>query len=212
VLLWNVGLAVAGLLMHWAMGNANSVVLSSGLAAAAVAIPLSLLGYTMRRYGDAFNSHILVPAIGPIVIAVLILGYVDHNRRVEDAYSAQLIPAELLILSDVKWAVGASSSGGAVSGHVVNRSPHKLIGLSLEVALYGGSEKLGGAVADAKLDVAPGQQINFSALAPDFSAAGIKAVPCVRQEALPPPNRKHTAGLFECFYRVAETRGEEVFF
>jgi hypothetical protein len=197
--------------MHLAMGNADSLVLSAALAAAAVAIPLSLLGYTMRSYGEVFDPHILVPAIGPIVIAVLILGYIDRNRRLEEAYSAQLIPTDLLILSDVKWAKGASGAF-RLSGHLVNRSPHQLVAISLEVALYGGSEKLGSAVAEAKLDLAPGAQMNFSAVAPDFSVAGLRDVPCVREEALPPSARKSSSGLFECFYRVAQTRGEEVFF
>jgi hypothetical protein len=197
--------------MHWAMGNAASVAISSALAAAAVVIPLTLLGYTMRRYGDAFNSHILVPAIGPIVIAVLIFEYVEYNKRVDDAYSAQLIPAELVLLSDVKWAA-ASGSAGRLSGHVVNRSPHQLVGMSVEVMLYGGSEQLSSAVANTKLDLAPGAQKNFSTTAPDFSAAGIREVPCVQEDALPPPARRDKPGVFECFYRIAGTRGEQVFF
>ena len=211
ILLWYVGLALAALLMHWAMGNAASVAISSGLAAAAVVIPLALLGYTMRRYGDAFNSHILVPAIGPIVIAVLILEYVEYNKQVDDAYSAQLIPAELVLVSDVKWAVGPDSKG-LISGHVVNRSPHQLVAMSVEVMLYGGSEKLGSAVADAHLDLGPGAQKNFSTSAPDLSAAGIREVPCVREDALPPPARVSKSGVFECYYRIAGTRGEQVFF
>ncbi len=197
--------------MHWAMVNAASVAISSALAAAAVVIPLALLGYTMRRYGDAFNSHILVPAIGPIVIAVLIFEYVEYNKRVDDAYSAQLIPAELVLLSDVKWAA-ASGSAGRLSGHVVNRSPHQLVGISVEVMLYAGSEQLSSAVAETKLDLAPGAQKNFSTTAPDFSAAGIREVPCVQEDVLPPPARRKKPGVFECFYRIAGTRGEQVFF
>jgi hypothetical protein len=203
-------LVLAALLMHWAIGNTTSVAVSSALAAAAVVIPLTLLGYTMRRYGDTFDPHILVPAIGPIVIAVLILEYVEYNKQVEDAYSAQLIPAELVLLSDVKW-TAASGSAGRLSGHVINRSPHLLVGMSVEVMLYGGSEQLSSAVADTKLDLAPGAQKNFSTSAPDFSAS-VREVPCVQEDALPPPARNNKPGLFECFYRIAGTRGEQVFF
>jgi hypothetical protein len=210
ILLWYAGLVLAALLMHWAMG-ADSVAVSSAFAAAAVVIPLALLGYTMRRYGDTFNSHLLVPAIGPIVIAVLIFEYVEYNQRVDEAYSAQLIPSELVLLSDVKWA-SAAGSAGRLSGHVVNRSPNQLVGISVEVMLYGGSEKLSSAVADAKLDLAPGGQKNFTTTAPDFSAAGAREVPCVREDALPPPARGNKAGVFECFYRIAGTHGEPVFF
>lgn len=214
MLIWYAGLALAALFMHWAMASTDSMALASALAAAAVAIPLSLLGYTMRAYRAAFNSHILVPAIGPIVIAVLILEYVEYNKRVDDAYSAQLIPADLVLLSDVKWARDAAGGGaGRLSGHVLNRSPHQLVGMSLDVTLYGGSEKLSSARADATLDVAPGQQKNFSTTTPDFSAADIKDVPCVQQDALPPPAREHHhPGTVECVYRIAATRGEQVFF
>ncbi len=212
VLIWYAGLIVAALFMHWAMAATDSMPLAAALAAAAVAIPLSLLGYTMRAYRAAFNSHILVPAIGPIVIAVLIFEYVEYNKRVDDAYSAQLIPTDLVLLSDVKWARNAAGGASRLSGHVVNRSPHQLVGMSLEVALYGGSEKLGTALADAPLNVAPGQQANFSTPAPDFSAANARELPCVRQDDLPPSARKNQMGVVQCVYRVAGTRGEQVFF
>lgn len=210
ILLWYAALVLAALLMHLAMGN-DSVAVSSALAAAAIVIPLALLGYTMRRYGDAFNSHILVPAIGPIVIAVLIFEYVEYNKRVDEAYSAQLIPSELVLLSDVKWG-SASGSASRLSGHVVNRSPHQLIGMRLEVMLYGGSEKLSSALAETNLDLPPGAQKNFSTEAPDFSAAGVREVPCIQEDALPPAGRENKAGVFQCFYRLAGTRGEQVFF
>jgi len=211
VLVWYVGLTLAALFLHLSMTN-NSAALSSAFAAAAVVIPLTLLGYTMRSYGDTFNSHVLVPAIGPIVIAVLIFEYVEYNKRVDDAYAAQLIPADLVLLSDVKWTRGAADGTATVAGHVINRSPHQLVGLSVELVVYGGSEKLASATTDAKLDVGPGQQANFTTVTPEFPAAGLRDLPCIRQEALPPPIRKGKAGLFECFYRVAGTRGEQVFF
>ncbi len=212
MLIWYAGLIVAALFMHWAMASTDTMALASALAAAAVAIPLILLGYTMRAYRGAFNSHILVPAIGPIVIAVLIFEYVEYTKRVDDAYSAQLIPADLVLLSDVKWARDASGGASRLSGHVVNRSPHQLVGISLEVALYGGNGKLGGALADAALNVAPGAQVNFSTVAPAFDAAGIRELLCAREDNLPPPARKPAPGVVQCVYRVASTRGEEVFF
>jgi hypothetical protein len=213
VLIWYAGLIAAALFMHGAMAATDSMALAAALAAAAVAIPLSLLGYTMRAYRAAFNSHILVPAIGPIVILVLIFEYVEYNQRVDDAYSAQLIPANLVLLSDVKWVRDSAHRAGRLSGRVVNRSPHQLVGMSLEVALYGDNEKLGSALTDATLDVAPGQQANFTTAAPDLFAAGIRELPCVRQDALPPTaGAKASPGAFQCIYRVAGTRGEQVFF
>lgn len=209
ILLWYAGLVIAALLMRWAMGAA-SVAVAAGLAAAAAVIPLALLGYTMRSYGDTFNPQILVPAIGPIVIAVLIFEYVEYNQQVDDAYSAQLIPTELVLLSDVKWA-GAPGRAGQIRGHVVNRSPHQLVGISVEVMLYGSSEKLAGATAEAKLDLAPGGQSSFNASAPESSPGGGE-VPCLQQDALPPPARGGKPGGVECFFRVTRTRGEQVFF
>jgi hypothetical protein len=209
VLLWYAGLVLAGFLMHLAMLNTASMVLASGFAAAAAVIPLSLLGYTMRRYGDTFNSQILVPAIGPIVIAVLIFEYVEYTRRVDDAYSAQLIPANLVLLSDVKWTRGASSRTGRLSGHVVNRSPHQLTGMTLEVALYRGGEKLDDELSEARLNVAPGQQGNFNTVTPQPPAKGANELDCAPEN---PPPRGNRPGALQCLYRIAATRGEEVFF
>ena len=55
---------------------------------------------------------ILVPAIGPIVIAVLIFDYVEYNRRIDEAFSAQLISTDLVRLSEVKWTGGAPARAG----------------------------------------------------------------------------------------------------
>ena len=96
MLLWYGTFLVAGLLVHGALRNADSVVLSAALLAGAVALPLTMLGYTIRSNGGDFNSHVLVPAIGPIVIAVLIFDYVEYNRRIDEAFSAQLISADLV--------------------------------------------------------------------------------------------------------------------
>jgi len=211
ILLWYAGLAASALFIHWALGTGSAVV-ASALAAAAVVIPLTLLAYTMRSYGSVFDSRILVPALGPVVILLLIFEYVEYNKQVDEAYSAQLIPANLLMLSDVKLAHGNGRSAGRLSGHVVNRSPHELVGISLEFVLFGGSEKLSSAVADAKIDVAPGQQGNFAAPTPGLSAATLNELPCTRAEALPPPSRQNRSGMLECYYRVAGTRGEEITF
>lgn len=208
ILLWYAALGLAALFCHWAM-DSQSAVLSAALAGAAIAIPLLLLAHTMRSYGPALNSHILVPAIGPMVILVLILEYVEYNRHLEDAHSAELIPAELLSLSDVKWAGAKAGAPGRLSGHVANRSPHELVGMSIELMLLGGQHRLGSAVAEAKLDVAPGQQGDFAAPTPPLAAA--TNTPCVRAGPAAPEEPKSSGGL-QCFYRVIATRGEEVFF
>ncbi len=210
ILLWYAGLALAALFLHWAMASTASVLMASALASAAVVLPLTLLGYTMKSYGGAYNSHLLVPAIGPIVIAVLILEYVEYNKRVDEAYSADLIPSSLLILSDVK--LSRDKGRGRISGHIVNRSPHQLTGVSLELMLFGGSEKLTGAAAEAKLDVGPGQQANFAVAASEFGRLGVDQLPCIRQEQLPPPAMPAKPGVFECYFQVTGTRGEEVGF
>jgi hypothetical protein len=209
IALWHAGLIIAALLTYWAMG-AQSAVLSSALAGAAIAIPLLLLGHTMRSYGPVLNSHVLVPAIGPIVILVLIVEYVEYNRHLDEAHSAQLIPAELLSISDVKLA-RAKAGTPRVTGHVANRSPHELIGMSLELMLYGGSHELGGAQAEAKLDVAPGEQGDFTVMMPRMAATENDEVPCERADSLPPapPSRPDRV---QCFFRVTGTRGIEVFF
>jgi hypothetical protein len=207
ILLWYAALALAALFCHWAM-DSQSAVLSAALAGAAIAIPLVLLAHTMRSYGAVLNSHILVPAIGPMVILVLILEYVEYNRHLEDAHSAELIPAELLSLSDVKWAGGKAGAPGRLSGHVANRSPHELVGMSIQLMLLGGQHRLD-SVAEARVDVAPGQQGDFAAPTPHVTAA--IDMPCVRADPAAPEKPKNPGGL-RCFYRVIATRGEEVFF
>jgi hypothetical protein len=197
------------LLSYWAMGT-ESALGSAALAGGAIAVPLLLLGHTMRSYGPVLNSHVLVPAIGPMVILVLILEYVEYNRHLEDAHSAELIPADLLSVTDVKWAIGKSGGLDRLSGRIANRSPHELVGMSLELMLFGGSRELGSARADATVDVAPGQQGNFTATMPHLAAVPAAQLPCERAGPSPPalPDRP---GL-ECFFRVTATRGEEVFF
>jgi len=207
--LWYAGLSVAALLTHWAMG-AESAVFSAGLAAAAIAIPLLLLGHTMRSYSAVLNSHVLVPAIGPIVIAVLIVEYIEYNKHLEDAQSAELIPAELVVLSDVKWSA-AGEAGGRLSGHVVNRSPHELVGLSIEMVLYGGSEELSRTRAQAEIDVDPGQEGDFTAATSRPHLADV-SLPCTRADPLLPAPPKNAAGQLQCFFQVTATRGREVFF
>ncbi len=212
VMLWYAGLLLAALLVHWALGNAESVPLSASLLAGAVVIPLGLLRYTLTAHGGDFNSQILVPAVGPIVIAVLIFEYVEYNKRVDDAFSAQLISSDLIQLLDVKWA-GADPGSGRVSGRVVNRSPHHLIGMSLEVLLYAGREQLRSATADADLDVGPGQQANFKMITLAGPAAGAEALPCAdeRAAAARPPSPANPQRI-ECVYRLKGTRGEEAQF
>jgi hypothetical protein len=210
VLLWYAGFLLAGLLIHYALRNAESIPLSAGLLAGAVVIPLVLLRYTLRAQGGEFNSQILVPAIGPVVIAVLIFEYVEYNKRVDDAFSAQLISADLVQLSDVKWA--GAAGGGRLSGRVNNRSPHHLIGMSLEVVLYAGSEKLGSAVADSDLDVGPGQQGSFRMTTPAGTAAPAASIPCADERAGPLPSRRSDPRQLACVFRLTGTRGEEVVF
>jgi hypothetical protein len=84
VALWYAGLITAAVLVHCALGNAESTILAAILLAAAVVVPLTLLGYTLRVHGAALNSQILVPAIGPIVIGVLIFEYVEYNGRCQE--------------------------------------------------------------------------------------------------------------------------------
>jgi len=212
VMLWYAGLLAAALLVHWALRSAESVPLSAALLAGAVVIPLTLLRYTFTAQGGEFNSQILVPAIGPIVIAVLIFEYVEYNQRVDEAFSAQLISSDLVQLLDVKWAA-ADPRSGRVSGRVVNHSPHHLTGISLEVLLYAGPEKLRSAMADADLDVGPGQQANFTMTTFAGPAAGAEALPCAdeRAAAARPPQPGDPRRV-ECVYRLNGTRGEEVSF
>jgi hypothetical protein len=210
VMLWYAGLLLAALLVHWALRSAESVPLSAALLAGAVVIPLTLLRYTLTAHGGEFNSHVLVPAIGPVVIAVLLFEYVEYNQRVDEAFSAQLISSDLIQLLDVKWA-GADAGSGRVSGRVMNRSPHHLIGISLEVLLYEGGEKLRSATANANLDVGPGQQANFNMTTLAGPAAGAEALPCADAAAARPPQPGEPRRI-ECVYRLQGTRGEEVVF
>jgi hypothetical protein len=213
VLLWYGTFLVAGLLVHGAMGSAESVVLSAALLAGAVALPLTMLGYTIRTNGDDFNSHILVPAIGPVVIAVLIFDYVEYNQRIDDAFSAQLISTDLVQLLDVKWAGASADKSGYLSGRVSNRSPHQLTGMGLEVALYAGSEKIAGMTADANLDVPPGQQRKFDVTTRARPAGPAYPLPCTDERAASAPAQatRGSPQEFVCVYRLARTRGEEVF-
>jgi hypothetical protein len=212
VLLWWGTFLVAGLLVHGALGNAESEVLSAALLAGAVALPLSMLGYTIRTNGDDFNSHILVPAIGPVVIAVLMFDYVEYNQRIDEAFSAQLISADLVQLLDVKWAGASGGTSGYLSGRVSNRSPHQLTGMSLEVALYAGSEEIASMTTDADLDVPPGQQREFKVTTMARPAGPADPLSCIDERAAPAQATRGGPQEFECIYRLARTRGEEVFF
>jgi hypothetical protein len=185
-------------------------VATSALAAAAVAIPILLLGYTMGSHRAAFDSRILVPALGPLVIVLLVFEYAEFSKRLEDAHEAGLVPANLLMVSDVRWTHGGAA--GRLSGQVYNRSGHELIGMSLEVTLYGGSEQLSSAVADTDLDVAPGQHGSFTAAMADLSAAARGELPCIRVENDPEPALREHRGMLQCVYRVTGTRGEDVIF
>lgn len=209
-MLWYAGLLFAALLVHWALGTAESVPLSAALLAGAVVIPLTLLRYTLTAHGGEFNSQILVPAVGPIVIAVLLFEYVEYNNRVDEAFSAQLISSDLIELLEVKWG-GADPGSGRVSGRVVNRSPHHLIGMSLEVLLYAGREKVRSATAAADLDVGPGQQADFKVTT--LVSPGIQALPCADERAAA-PREPHPGNpqRIECVYRLKGTRGEEAQF
>ncbi len=211
-MLWYAGLLAAAVLVHWALRSAESVPLSAALLAGAVVIPLTLLRYTLTAHGGEFNSQILVPAIGPVVIAVLLFEYVEYNKRVDEAFSAQLISSDLVQLLDVKWA-GADPGSGRVSGRVFNRSPHHLIGISVEVLLYAGREKLRSATADADLDVGPGQQANFKVTTLAGPVAGAEALPCADERAAAArPSQPGDPRRIECVYRLNGTRGEEAVF
>jgi hypothetical protein len=214
VLLWWSTFAVAGLLVHGALRNADSTVLSAGLLAGAVVLPLAMLGYTLRTNGDDFNSQILIPAIGPVVIAVLIFDYVEYNQRIDEAFSAQLISADLVQLLDVKWAGTSAGNSGYLSGEVSNRSPHQLTGMSLEVALYAGGEKIASMTTDADLDVPPGQQREFKVTTIARPAGPSEPVACTDERAGsgPAPAIRGSPQKFECIYRLERTRGQEVFF
>jgi hypothetical protein len=196
------------------MDPAQAVVLSSALLAGAVVVPLTLLAYTLRTYGANFNSHVVVPALGPVVIAVLIFEYVEYNKRIDEAFSSQLIPTSLVQLTDVKWIGGAAGKSGRLSGRVLNRSPHHLIGMSVEIVLYGGREQLASVDADAALDVPPGQQRAFTTgelEGPLVAHSGV--MPCADEAASKPaPSKGDQPQLFECVFSVKGTRGEEVFF
>jgi hypothetical protein len=212
VALWYAGLLLAAVLVHWALGNAESIPLSAALLAGAVVIPLILLRYTLTAQGGEFNSQVLAPAIGPIVIAVLIFEYVEYNKRVDEAFSAQLISSDLIQLLDVKWA-GADPDHGRVSGRITNRSPHHLIGMSLELLLYSGGQKLRSAAAAADLDVGPGQQANFKMTTLTGPASGGAALSCADERAA--AAQAHQPGSpsrLQCVYRLTGTRGEEVTF
>jgi hypothetical protein len=78
--------------------------------------------------------------------------------------------------------------------------------------LYGGSEKLSSAVADANLDVAPGQHGSFTTAMADLSIAAGAELPCVRVEDDPEPALREHRGVLQCIYRVTGTRGEDVIF
>ncbi|MGO9060032.1 MAG: hypothetical protein ACLQU2_22025 [Candidatus Binataceae bacterium] len=212
MLLWYGTFLVAGLLVHGALRNADSVVLPAALLAGAVALPLTMLGYTIRSNGGDFNSHVLVPAIGPIVIAVLIFDYVEYNRRIDEAFSAQLISTDLVGLSDVKWTGVGAGKSGHLSGRVSNRSPHQLIDLSLEVRLYAGSEKVASVIADADLDVPPGQQRGFNLTTTARPAGPADALPCSDERAAPAQGIRGGAQEFSCIYRLKGVHGEEVAF
>lgn len=213
VLLWWGTFLLAGLLVHGALGNAESEVLSAALLAGAVALPLTMLGYTLRTNGDDFNSQILIPAIGPVVIAVLIFDYVEYNQRIDDAFSAQLISTDLVQLLDVKWAGASADKSGYLSGQVSNRSPHQLTGMSLEVALSAGGEKIASMTTDANLDVPPGQKSKFRVTTMARPAGPAYPLPCTDARAAPAPAQA-TRGSpqdFACVYSLERTRGEEVF-
>jgi hypothetical protein len=214
ILIWYAGFVLAALLAHCAMDPAQSVALSSALLAGAVVVPLTLLGYTLRTYGANFNSHVVVPALGPIVIAVLIFEYVEYNRRIDDAFSAQLIPANLIQLSDVKWTSAVPGQGGRLSGRVLNRSPHQLVGMNLEIRLYAGREQLASVDADAALDVPPGQQRSFTTGELQAGAGHSGVLPCADAAAAKQKSSRENEPpqVFECVYSVMGTRGEQVFF
>jgi hypothetical protein len=213
VLLWWGTFLLAGLLVHGALGNAESQALAAALLAGAVALPLTMLGYTIRTNGDDFNSHILVPAIGPVVIAVLMFDYVEYNQRIEEAFSAQLISTDLVQLLDVKWAGASGDTSSYLSGRVSNRSPHQLTGMSLEVALYAGSEQIASMTAKADLDVPPGEQRKFKVTAKARPAGPADPMDCRDERAAPAPAQapRGSPREFECIYRLERTRGEEVF-
>jgi hypothetical protein len=201
---------LAVLSLNLAIG-ARSTVLASALASTAVVIPILLLGHTIRAYRAAFDSRVLVPALGPIIIVVLIFEYVEFSKRLDYAHSLDLIPANLLMVSDVRWTRGGAASPGRLSGHVYNRSGRELVGLSLEAALYGGSEKLSSATADTDLDVGPGEHGSFTVATADFSAA-VRDLPCVRMEDDLAPVVNNQGRALECVYRITGTRGEDVDF
>lgn len=215
MLLWYGTFLVAALLVHGALGNAESVVLAAALLAGAVAVPLTMLGYTIRNNGGDFNSQVLVPAIGPIVIAVLIFEYVEYNKRLDEAFSAQLISADLVQLFDVKLAGGGAGKGSHLSGQVSNRSPHQLTGMRLSVALYADSEKITSLTADADLNIGPGQQGKFNVTAASIPQVPVEPLPCIDERAAAgnaESSAANRAQKFECVYRLERTRGEEVFF
>jgi len=212
VLLWYGTFLVAGLLVHGALRNAESVVLSAALLAGAVAVPLIMLGYTIRSNGGDFNSHVLVPAIGPIVIAVLIFDYVEYNRRIDEAFSAQLISADLVGLSNIKWTGASAGKNGQLSGRVYNRSPHQLTGMSLELKLYAGTQKVASLIADADLDVPPGQQRNFNLTTTARPAGPADALPCSDERAAPAQGPRGGPQEFRCIYQIKGIHGEVVSF
>ncbi len=212
MLLWYGTFLIAGLLVHGALRNAEAVVLSAALLAGAVAVPLIMLGYTIRSSGGDFNSHVLVPAIGPIVIAVLIFDYVEYNRRIDEAFSAQLISTDLVGLSEVKWTGVGAGKSGHLTGRVFNRSPHQLIGMSLEVKLYAGTQKVASVIADADLEVDPGRQANFNLTTAARPAGPANALPCSDERAAPAQGTGGGPQEFRCIYQIKGVHGEEVSF
>jgi hypothetical protein len=211
VALWYGGLAVAALCLHLAIGT-NSTVLASVLAATAVVIPILLLTHTMSSYRAAFDSRVLVPVIGPVIIVVLLCEYVGIGKRLGELHSADLIPSNLLMVSDVRWTHGGGARPSRLSGRVYNRSGRELVGMSIEAVLFGGSEELSSATAETDLDVGPGEHGSFNVDTSDFATAGLAQLPCVRMDDDLAPVVNNPGGTLECVYRVTGTRGEDVVF
>jgi hypothetical protein len=104
-----------------------------------------------------------------------VFAYELHEESVADWQAAHLISARQIALADLHWAADVGA-GGRITGSVLNRSSHTLVGLEIEIGDSGGSFK-GESIHLLFDEVGPGEQQDFTGYTLKGPTCGMSNLP-----------------------------------
>lgn len=192
------------------MAESDSYQMAAALLSAAVVLMLALASYSLRAGSGEWNRHLVVAAVGPLVIAVMLFEYFEYNRRIEETVSSHMISSEQVELDNVDWSQIASSTRGHLSGIIRNHSSVLLRGVSVDLWVFPRQSVSRTVRAEVTIDVPPGGEKRFDT-ATDAPPSGLHQLHCFDTHLI--AGRAALAGSARvgCSYQVAGTHGDPGF-